>query len=445
MQIKLFGKVALNGTALWLQLMVVAPAPATDLSGAASLIRPEVSSLSVTDITVNVNIRTNVELIAVGQIPVLATNIDYQLVITNPEVIQLFYDTIILTNNVGDSGGDADSIYGLCDVILLTNITGTVTNLIPVGQLCVLNQYRTLIIVTNPQLPHIEYHTLVTTNLIFDPGDPRCWQTIYHTNFTFEAVTTTNTSVTNFDFRFAGSPKARGEVQLAVRGQRQSFTITAHDLLIDPLNPPAAMGVFIGQSVYSPLWHRVGIMSKAGTNNLYRFELTSPQGAPPALGVAHLADLAGQLLQLRDPDTNVYAMAVLPPLVPQAGTTSYQRRVPMSRPATSPSPKARGTIRVRYNAANGSSLLQVDARHLAAGNAYCVVYSPSASYSGEPCTDGLPLVRGRGRDLYDTARGDDLPWKIGVFINDIRDMAGANVFVVDGFGEVHLTGTIPGP
>lgn len=444
MQAKLPRWSALIGAAVLLSLVTPPATTAADLSGAASLIRPDVSDVTVTDTVVNVSIRTNADLIAVGQIPVLATNIDYQLIITNPEVIQLFYHTIILTNGVGDSGGDADPIYGLCHFIVLTNISGTVTNLIPVGQLCVLNEYRTLIIVTN-QLPNVEYYTLVTTNLIFDPADPRCWQTIYHTNFTFEAVTTTNTSIIHFEFNFAGSPTARGEVRLSVSGSRQTFEITAHDLLADPGNPPAAMGVFIGDSIYSPFWQRVGIMSKAGTNNLYRFQLTATGGAPPALGVAHLGDLAGKLLQLRDQNTNVYAQAVLPALVTNTGQTTYQRRVPMSRPPGAPSPKGRGSIRVRYNGANGSSLLQVDVRGLAAGNSYCAVYSPDPFYSGEPCSDGLPLTRGRGRDLYDTARGDDLPFKIGVFINDVRDLAGVNVFIVDSFGEVHLQGTIPGP
>ncbi|MCG3149291.1 MAG: hypothetical protein PCFJNLEI_02751 [Verrucomicrobiae bacterium] len=547
------------------------------LSGAATLIRPELSSLSVTETVVEVTSQTNAELIAVGQIPVLATNIDYQLIFSNSGPVNIYYDTLILTNSPILSGGpyvcsdlmitnvasyqtnvvtdiiavgqipvfatniayqlvitSPDVINIIYDTLILTNATGTPfpgapvgpyfctdvtvtnivgtetnvtiigttcslsnnptvlviatntilpqvqyytlvttnaffdptnpacwqtiyhtntttltiseTNLVKIGTTCILsNSLRTVSIVTNDILASLQYSILATTNLVFDPDDPRCWQTVYQTNLTITTDTSTNTTVTEFNFTFAGSENARGSVTLEQNGNRQSFSVVGRDLLQDANNPPAALGVFIGNSILNVNWQLVGIMDKAGTNNLYRLDLSSANGAPPTLGVTDVGDLAGMLVQIRDQATNVYAQAVIPKLAPVPKALSYSRTVKMQRPTPTPSPRASGKIRVKYNAQTGASFLDVSVRKLAGGNIYCALYTGNPVPDTSGCTDGLTLVNGNGFDRYDTSKGQDLPFGVGNYIATVEDLAGLHLFVIDAFGNIHLSGVIPGP
>jgi hypothetical protein len=449
---------------------------AASLEGAATLIRPEPSTLSTTNIRIDLVSTTNTYVItiytditnitaisvfgtnltAVGEIPVLATNITYTMTVTNPLYFTADGDALVITN-IGYSP------IG-CQSIDVTNVdAGGITNPITIGWQCVApSNYTTLVFTTN-SLPNIEYYTTATTNWFFDPSDSRCWQTIYYTNIGFTTifatnivtlplrsftnlnVTTTitsNTTVRDCNLSFVGSENAHGNVFLQQKGAMQSFSVVGRDLLTDPQAPPLALGVFIGDSICSQNWQQAGIMTKAGTNNLYRLELVSANGAPPTLGVSNVSDLVDKLVQIRDQITNVYAQAVIPRLTNSPAALSFRRKSPLYRPSQSPpSPKASGSVRVKYNGQTGASFLEVTFRHLAAGNTYCVLYTDSP----HPCSDGMTLINGRGFDRYDTSKGDDLPRGGGDFVATVEDLAGLHVFIVDAFGNIHLSGTIPGP
>ena len=536
-------------------------ANAADSTGVITLVRPDAATLSATNVTIETHSQTNYDLTAVGQIPVLITNISYQLIITNADVINIYYDTLVLTNSPVNPNGqlfsctdilltniasyitnyvtgiipvgeipvlatnivyqfvitnpDVLSLFydslvltnatpggavnpWVCEDVLVTNIVGDATNVVTVGTTCtVSNNYTVLTIVTN-SIPEIQYTTLVSTNLYFDAADPLCWQTVYHTNtvtstvsetnlvavgttcvasnnlttltivtnsipvniqyyiqsltnMVFDAnnpacwqtiyqtngvnvttASTTNTFVLDYPFCVNSSVFAYGSLTMEKRGLKQRFTVTGLKLLANPTAPPAGLAVFLGGSWTNEFGYVAPMKLLGLKEGTYRLELESPAGAPPALGVADLTDLAGLILQIRDPQGCVYLETIIPPLVPEPSQLSFSLRHLMGRPAPEFSPKATGTIEARYDGSRGSSRLRIRAKKLTNSSYYTVTFLL-------PNSSPTYLLYRNQEVRWDTRFGQQLPGGA----TTVAELSGTVVEIRDSFGVLHLVGTIP--
>jgi hypothetical protein len=236
---------------------------------------------------------------------------------------------------------------------------------------------------------------------------------------------------------------ASGTVLVEKKGNTQSFIVKAKNIPI----PADGLGVFLGDSPTATNGVVfVNVLSVSGSNNTWNLVLENKDGgAPPFLGVTDVNQLVGKFVFVADIATNVSLSTMITPLVPKPSALSYQNRSNLVRSDPSPSPKASGSIRVKYRGQNGASVLKVSGRGLAAGNTYCVIYTASDTPESIECSGGDNLTQGRGSVEHDTGKGADLPFGIDYGVTTVADLAGLNVFVVDAFGAVHLSGTIPGP
>jgi hypothetical protein len=253
-------------------------------------------------------------------------------------------------------------------------------------------------------------------------------------------VRTDGTSVSD-DPHNAGSAMC-GTLLVEKKGNTQRFVLRAKNI---PL-PAAGLGVFLANSPSATNGAVfVNVLSVGGTNSQWQLVLEGKDGPPPFLGVQDVNELAGLFVFVADETTNVYLRTMITPLVPKLSASSYRKRVKLTRPDPAPSAKATGVVRVKFDAKKGASRLEVRGRKLAAGNSYCVIYTPLAAPSDLSCDGGENLTQGKGFIRDDTGKGDDLPYGVDYGVTTVADLAGLNVYIFDSFGVVHLMGTIPGP
>jgi len=235
---------------------------------------------------------------------------------------------------------------------------------------------------------------------------------------------------------------ASGTVKVEEKGGTQRFIVEASNVPV----ADKGLGVFIGNNIDATNGAVfVNALAVKGEKSTWSVELENSNGGPPPfLGVDNLDELVGKYVFVADTTTNVVLLTRITPLVPKLSATSYRTKVKLNNANPAPSPKAKGLIRVKYDGKTGASLLEVTSRNLAAGNAYCVVYTSADNPSGVDCTGGDSLVDGRGTIKRDTGKGTDLPFGIEDDVTTVKDLAGLNVFIIDAFGAVHQFGQIPG-
>jgi hypothetical protein len=236
---------------------------------------------------------------------------------------------------------------------------------------------------------------------------------------------------------------ASGTVLVEKKGSTQRFVVKAKNIPI----PADGLGLFLGNSpVVTNGAVFVNVLSVTGSNNTWNLDLENKAGGPPPfLGVSDVNELAGQFVFLADIATNVFLETMITPLVPKPAALSYANRANLLCPVPAPSTKATGYIRVKYNGRNGASILKISGHGFAAGNSYCVIYTAADTPESTDCSGGDNLTNGRGSVEHNTGKGDDLPFGVDYGVTTVADLAGLNVFVVDAFGLVHLSGVIPGP
>ena len=235
---------------------------------------------------------------------------------------------------------------------------------------------------------------------------------------------------------------ATGTLLVEKQGDTQRFVVQAKKI---PL-PAEGLAVFLGSSPAATNGaFFVNVLSGAGTNNQWNLVLEAKNGPPPFLGVDDVNELPGMFVFIVDQSTNVFLSTMITPLVPKPGKLSYHARSKLTPPNPAPSPKATGVIRVKYNGNKGASVLEIRGRNLAAGNSYCVIYTALPEPTDLSCDGGDNLTHGKGSVQHDTGKGEDLPFGVDYGVTTVADLAGLNVFVIDAFGAIHLTGTIPGP
>lgn len=238
---------------------------------------------------------------------------------------------------------------------------------------------------------------------------------------------------------------ARGAVFVAKTSAAQEFSVLVRNI---PLGTPVdGLAIFVSIAPGDTNnFYLINSLDGGGTNGTWRLNLrSSGASAPPQLGVSDVVELTGRIVRISDAVTNVYLEAIIPPFVPSLQALSYNVRVPLVRPEVAPSANATGFIRVKLNGPKGTSVFEVRARNLNAGNSYCAWILPSfgAPTSGD-CPKTENLVGGRAVFKTDTATGEQLAadaLKDGLVRAD--QLSGLVVEVRDQFGVTHLRGVIP--
>ncbi len=163
---------------------------------------------------------------------------------------------------------------------------------------------------------------------------------------------------------------AFGNVALDKRGGSQEFSVDARNL-------PTDAGVFsvaLESGAGTGVFFTVGdLVAGNGSKGRFRLSLEADGGAPAALGVADLADLAARRVQVVDSIGAVFLWGVLPGTAQSPGLGNLNGRSALVPPASAPAgTKASGSVQTRYNAPQGASCFEVRARNLLAGPIYSV-------------------------------------------------------------------------
>ncbi len=188
----------------------------------------------------------------------------------------------------------------------------------------------------------------------------------------------------------------------------------------------------------------VGAMAiKSPSQGRWELNLEHHGAAPPQLGVADLADLAGRQLEVRGGSGSVYLWAVLPAISSSPSAGSVNQKAALATPAVAPpSPAAKGTVVVKHKASQGNSCFDLKVQKGLVPNPDYVVWIEDAPASGTFTAAG-PLQMSasgtKGRLRRDTKKGEALPLGVG----SVLDLSGRAVEVRDGASAVHLVGTIP--
>src|SRR5262245_3605843 len=146
---------------------------------------------------------------------------------------------------------------------------------------------------------------------------------------------------------------AFGKVELENQGAEQEFKVDGRNL---PAGPGDGFGVFVEDGVGSGTFLTVGAMAlKSPSQGRWELNLEHSGGAPPQLGVADLADLAGRKLEVRGASGAVYLWAILPSIASSPGAGSVNQKSGLAPPAVSPpSPAAKGSVAVKLKASQGN-------------------------------------------------------------------------------------------
>jgi hypothetical protein len=231
------------------------------------------------------------------------------------------------------------------------------------------------------------------------------------------------------------SGTGRGSVEVKLEGQGSSVTIRVAKLDAGIVAP---LGVFLEGAPESGVYTEVAtiVVLKKGSGKV---TLSSKVGTPDVLGVETLDDLADRRLEVRDANGSAVLDALLPGLIPFAGTKLVAKLVP---PDGSPAPAASASLTGKPTKGKGSERFRLKAKKLPVGAA-AAVYLEDAPGSGNFELAG-EMVSG----LYqrDTALGDRLPLDVAAHadlvgrIIEIRD--GATVLLA---GVIQLKGAPPAP
>ena len=258
-----------------------------------------------------------------------------------------------------------------------------------------------------------------------------------------------------------------GRVMLTKVNGTQTFLLDARNLAPGTTAFNFAYGVLIAAAPGSTNFNHIGVMNLVSSNAKKRrshwiLRYSNVGSAPPQLGVADVAGLAG--LELRivtsplSPSPNKVALhAILPPVLPDPTVLSALKKiamtVPPAGPGTPPSPLAIGTLTVQHDGLKGRSVLSIQASNLSKGTGYIVFLenAPGADqYTeidelNEPANFPNNLAGGSLR--LDTIKGNALDF----FASTPADLAGRKILVVDPFfdafnpslSSVHLMATMP--
>jgi len=135
--------------------------------------------------------------------------------------------------------------------------------------------------------------------------------------------------------------------------------------------------------------------------------------------------------------------APIPTLSAHPSASSFNRKINLTRPGPpSPSPKAIGTLKTRFNNAAGESRFEVRISHMTKGQTYSVWIANDATAPTALIQAGDVVMTTGGSSgafIRDTRYGDPMPQEYG----NPGELSGRVIQIRDAFDVIHLDGIIP--
>jgi hypothetical protein len=205
-----------------------------------------------------------------------------------------------------------------------------------------------------------------------------------------------------------------------------------------------SFGVYLETGVGTNVFFLVnGMTLEQATIGHWRMRIAAQGGAPPALGVADVTQLAGRTVQIRDAQGGTYLWEVLPALSANPGQTSFTKKHALAIPAVNPpAPAAKGSVALRFSGGSGRSVFEVQAKNLPSSLLYGVFVETSLGSGVFDKVGNLhfklssPTI---GKLNQDTKVGEPLP--LGVA--DLSQLSGLKLEIRDGSGTVFLATVLP--
>jgi hypothetical protein len=231
----------------------------------------------------------------------------------------------------------------------------------------------------------------------------------------------------------APRPAARGRLVIDGSGR---LSLEAQDLADGRFPDPGLLAAAIETAPGSGVLEPAGALSPVYAGNpwkgsfrlVWRFDVAVDPGAP-----------AGRRIEVHDGSGRPLLWTLLPAVGEGEGARPLRAAAALAPPPGSPSPGARGTVRLRHDPRLGRSGFSLDARGLE-GAADLACWLETAAGSGVLEPAGGLLLRGTSvRLVLRSEHGDPLPFGAA----DARPLAGRAVEVRDGAGRVLLSGVLP--
>lgn len=246
--------------------------------------------------------------------------------------------------------------------------------------------------------------------------------------------------------RPANRVNATGYVDLRAVGVQQTFTVRSWKLDWAPGWPNAerVFAVLIetgaGTGEFAPagyLKRKLKVGSNYDFKLYWELKLWSSTGAPSALGVADLAELAGRRAQVRDDLDRAWLETVLPALALKGTLRSTNWRVALS-PVGAPPPdtSVSGLVKLQFNPRQGRSRCSLTTRGLVAGTPYTVFVEDGP---GLGSFSDFAALDGRGRLRRDTRAGERLP----AGVPSVLELSGRVIEIRDPTGTTLVRGQLP--
>jgi len=239
----------------------------------------------------------------------------------------------------------------------------------------------------------------------------------------------------------APDDNAFGKAKLEMKGNEQKFEVEAGNLSTDGAS---TYTVHIETTPTSDAFFSVGSMIlKNAVSGAWELELKATGAAPAALQVASLTELAGRELQIRDGSSATVLHGELPVLSAGVGQGNLNSKSTLFKASGSPSENPSGWVRIKFNAPQGWSEFEVEAKKLNTTNGLSVFVEDGlgsnvfVNVGAMTLKGSAPKVSARYR--VRTKKGDSLP--LGVF--SLGELSGRKLELRDGSGAAHLAGAIP--
>ncbi|MCG3148045.1 MAG: hypothetical protein PCFJNLEI_01487 [Verrucomicrobiae bacterium] len=299
----------------------------------------------------------------------------------------------------------------------------------------------------------------------------------FNTTVTWSQLPPPTTGIAATQFRRTVDPSDRsasGSATFRINGAKQTATVEIKGL------GETDFAVFVGDTPQPDDESLIEIVSPLDRTNektgTWARKFASSNGsAPLEFPVDSLSDLSGGIILIGRADdqlllegvtnivngvTNIIVgiplfltetntvgavlWAPIPDLVVAPSVLSSSAKAKMVLPAPpAASPKAKGTLKSKFNAVTGQSIIEIRASGLLRGQTYNVLIGDSTNQPPAlliPAGEMTPNKSGSQMTyVRDTAYGDPLPQQV----RNITDLSGRRLDIRDNFGNIHLSVVIP--
>ncbi len=258
-----------------------------------------------------------------------------------------------------------------------------------------------------------------------------------------DAIAGKKTTSENFLVRPTPAPDAdvKGRIRLETETgkDRDKF-----ECKIELADPAGSFALFIETGVDTGLLVSAGALELDNSSTgEFDIKFDEKNGALP-IGVASVTELYGRIVEVRN---TVNSEAILnglildPAAAPDGKNGWNKEKATLSLPLTPTDPNAKGRVELWFKGKDNRQRFRVKAEKLTAAGTYTVQVEDSVGAG--TYTDYLPMVIDESPTEFklhvDTQKGQSLP----NFANDVTELAGLKIRIVDGTDAVLLEGTLP--